>query len=86
MTGSDHNRWTDFETEQRSCGSLSVDDNPVWGAYCPQPECGELNLFEGDPAKFAKRPYRCENCNWVSLMDESVAEITGLATVSGHAE
>jgi len=71
----DENIWTDFETEEGSCGSQSADGNAVWGAYCPQPDCGELNLYEGDPSKFANRPYRCCECNWISLMHESVTEI-----------
>lgn len=71
----DPDRWTDFESEEGSCGSESADGNVVWGAYCPQPDCGELNLFEGNPEGFANRPYRCVACNWVSLMDESVAEL-----------
>lgn len=67
--------YTEFETEEGSCGSLSADGKPVWGAYCPQGECGHLNLFEGSPDGFAGRPYRCIKCNWVSLMD---AEVRGL--------
>lgn len=67
--------WTEFETEEGACGSISEDGNVVWGAYCPQPDCGELNTFQGAPWAFAKRPYRCVECNWVSLMDESVREI-----------
>lgn len=71
----DQSVWTEFETEARGCGTVSVDENVLWGAYCPQDHCGELNLFEGQPSEFANRPFRCVECHWVSLMDESVAEI-----------
>lgn len=76
----DESVWTDFETEEGSCGSTSVDGNLVWGAFCPQPDCGALNSFEGDPSKFANRTYRCVECNWVSLMDESVADVAEVTT------
>lgn len=71
----DESIWTDFETKEGSCGSESVDGNPVWGAYCPQEDCGQLNFFEGDPDGFAGRPYACQSCNWVSLMDRSVRNL-----------
>lgn len=74
-SGSEHDIWTDFETEEGPCGSLSEDGDIVWGAYCPQPDCGELNTFQGDPSRFAKRPFRCIECDWVSLINESVTEI-----------
>lgn len=71
----DEDIWTDFETEQGACGSVSEQGNIVWGAYCPQPDCRMLNRFQGEPSAFANRPYRCVECNWVSLMDESVGDI-----------
>jgi hypothetical protein len=74
-SGSEQDVWTDFETEEGRCGSISVDENFVWGAYCPQPDCKELNIFEGPPSEFANRPYRCVECDWVSLMDDSVSDI-----------
>lgn len=67
--------FTEFETEDGPCGDTSPDGLAYWGAYCPQPDCGELQLFRGDPSEFAYRPYRCEECGWVSLMHGSVKEI-----------
>ena len=67
--------FTDFETEEGSCGGVSPDGDPYWGAYCPQPDCGHLNLFRGAPEGFVSRPYACEECNWVSLMHSSVRDL-----------
>lgn len=81
MTENDNNRsndqdvWTEFETERGDCGTKSDEGVIIWGAYCPQSECGELNKFQGNPSVFANRPYKCLECGWVSLMDESVKEI-----------
>lgn len=71
----DESVFTEFETEKDACGSTSAEGEPVWGAYCPQEECGHLNLFEGDPDGFAGRPYSCQNCNWVSLMNSTVSDL-----------
>lgn len=67
--------WTDFETEEGRCGTESVEGEPLWGAWCPQPDCDELNYFEGDPSRFANRTYVCCGCGWVSLMHESVRDL-----------
>lgn len=38
------------------------------------PRCGAKNPCHGDPEGFGGRPFRCEDCNWVSLLDgESIA-------------
>lgn len=67
--------FTKFETEEGPCGQESPEGRPIWGAYCPQEDCDELNRFQGDPSEFANRPYRCQECGWVSLMHESVADL-----------
>jgi len=86
-SGSEQDVWTNFETEEGRCGSIAVDENLVWGAYCPQPGCKELNVFEGPPSEFANRPYKCVECGWVSLMDDSVSDIKrSLHTANDHSE
>lgn len=32
------------------------------------PECGGTNPLMGDPRDFKNLPYRCMDCNWVSLL------------------
>lgn len=44
-----------------------------WAFICPR--CGETNPLVGDPDGFAGRPFRCESCLWVPLLDaEAVRE------------
>jgi len=44
-----------------------------WAFVCPR--CGEKNPCHGDPGGFAGRPYACEKCRWVPLLDaEAVRE------------
>lgn len=75
MREGDDSVFTEFETDEGSCGTENEDGEPIWGAYCPQEDCDHLNLFKGNPDEFAGRVFHCQNCNWVSLMDTSVQDL-----------
>jgi len=56
-----------FTTEHGIDADTLEEDTFYFAFICPR--CDATNPLVGDPAGFGNRPYRCENCNWVPLLD-----------------
>jgi hypothetical protein len=59
---------TDFELDHET----PMDSAFLWAFICPR--CEGTNPLKGDPAGFKNRPFRCVECNWVSLLDAEAIE------------
>lgn len=44
-----------------------AEEDADFGFVCPR--CGEENALKGEPSAFKNKPFRCESCAWVSLLD-----------------
>lgn len=58
---------TEFTTDHGLDLEDSDDDTFRFAFTCPR--CESKNPLKGDPDMFAGRPFDCENCRWVSLLD-----------------
>lgn len=65
----------DYETDEGYCTEYrerqdlmaEVDDDDFRFAFvCPR--CDHENPLRGDPLAFKSKPFRCVDCNWVSLL------------------
>ncbi len=65
----------DYDDDEEYCTEFTTDHglpevpSPTgfrWAFICPR--CGEKNGLEGDPEGFKNKPFRCTDCNWVSLL------------------
>jgi len=62
-------RCTEFQKEH----DLEDPDDADFGFVCPR--CKNVNALCGTPSEFANKPFRCLDCNYVSLLDaDALAE------------
>ncbi|WP_135822989.1 helix-hairpin-helix domain-containing protein [Halostella litorea] len=56
-----------FTTDHGLDESALDDGKFYWAFVCPR--CEATNPLVGNPAKFKNRPYKCETCAWVPLLE-----------------
>jgi len=71
MRDPDNSVCTTFGVVERSVEKEDK-DRFVWTFECTR--CGHDQRCVGDPREFAGRPYSCEGCRWVSLLEQDALE------------
>lgn len=56
----------EFTTDHGLPEERIEEDTFYFAFVCPR--CEETNPLKGDPTGFKNRPFRCERCQWVSLL------------------
>lgn len=76
---------TEYTTDHGLPEGSTEDDVTYFAFICPR--CSNTNPLKGDPEGFEDRPFACETCRWVPLLDkESLREFAERELTEGETE